>query len=92
MSQIADILKAAIEKALGEPVKRVWFEPLGMAMEMCGPSGGWMYERPDGSEDTLGGYNAVQAIEFIILVAKENARTEYEEAVQRRDKRLNRVS
>lgn len=28
-------------EAMGHRSVRVWWQPLGMAMEMCGPSGGW---------------------------------------------------
>lgn len=31
-------------EAMGHRNARVWWERLGMAMEMCGPSGGWFCE------------------------------------------------
>ena len=31
-------------EAMGHRNVRVWWERLGMAMEMCGPSGGWFCE------------------------------------------------
>lgn len=40
-------LRLQMEDAGYKNVK-VWWEPLGMAMEMCGPSGGWMSESTSG--------------------------------------------
>ena len=31
-------------EAMGHRNVRVWWEPIGVAMEMCGPSGGWWCE------------------------------------------------
>lgn len=31
-------------EAMGHQNVRVWWERIGMAMEMCGPSGGWFCE------------------------------------------------
>lgn len=31
-------------EAMGHRSVRVWWERIGMAMEMCGPSGGWFCE------------------------------------------------
>lgn len=63
MSQIAELLKAALVKA-GRKVTRVWWVPLSRGCEMQGPAGGWMYEDEHG-EDCLG-CDAVMAIEHIV--------------------------
>lgn len=52
MSDRAEALKIILEYAGREKV-RVFWEPLGRAAEMCGPSGGWMYESDDDG-DCLG--------------------------------------
>jgi hypothetical protein len=31
-------------ETMGHRNVRVWWERIGMAMEMCGPSGGWLFE------------------------------------------------
>lgn len=43
----AKALRLKLE-AVGYTQVRVWWEPIGMAMEMCGPSGGWMAESDQG--------------------------------------------
>jgi hypothetical protein len=61
-------IKQMIERALdnkGYRQVKVWYEPVGRAAEMCGPSGGWKYEAcdVDGSfYDGELGYNGNQAL------------------------------
>lgn len=93
MSQISDVLKAALEKAKGIQVKRVWYEPLhGPCMEMQGYAGGWMYETTDGREFTIGGFTAVEAIEAIMVTASLRAYSEYDAAHRRAAKNSPRRS
>lgn len=42
-SRNARILRRELE-AMGHRNVRVWWERIGIAMEMCGPSGGWFCE------------------------------------------------
>lgn len=42
-SRKARILRRELE-AMGHLNVRVWWEHIGIAMEMCGPSGGWFCE------------------------------------------------
>jgi hypothetical protein len=56
------IQKAA--EAVGLKVREVHWEPIGIAMEMCGPSGGWVVftEHP---EDAICAYNVGDLLERI---------------------------
>lgn len=82
MSQIANILKRAMEKATGRKILRVWYEPInGPCMEMQGYAGGWMYQDETG-ENTLGGYSAEEAVESIIVTARLRAQDEYSQAAR----------
>lgn len=54
-------IRATLE-ASGHTVIRVWWEPIGIAMEMCGPSGGWMAETATGLWPL--GYCEVEAREY----------------------------
>lgn len=81
MSQIANILKAALEQATGEEVHKVWYEPIkGPCMEMQGYAGGWMYEGLDGMEDVIGGYTAEDAIRAIVVKGQLVAMSEVSKA------------
>ena len=53
-------LKQTLEKRGFNDVK-VWWEPIGKALEMCGPSGGWLYSHSECDEDFLG-YNFGRAL------------------------------
>jgi hypothetical protein len=46
-------LKAAIEAA-GYTEVKVWWEPMGIALEMCGHSGGYIFESEEEAEIPLG--------------------------------------
>lgn len=83
----ARILKIALEKAIGRPVRRVWYVPIhGPCMEMQGYAGGWMYEEEDGFQDCIGGYSAEEAIEAIVVKAQLITQSEIIDALRKQDK------
>lgn len=68
MSYKSDKLKKALE-AKGYTNVKVWYVPIGAAMEMCGNSGGWMYSWDERTEDCLS-YNLDLSLEVINRMPK----------------------
>ena len=74
MSRNTDKIKKALE-AKGYVVDDIAWEPIGTAMEKCGPSGGWVvsFELPDDEveykeypiDTMVFGYNVQQVLEEI---------------------------
>jgi len=63
MSYRSEKIKKALETK-GYTNVKAWYEPLGVALEMCGPSGGWLYSSDQRNEDWLG-YNVEEALEAV---------------------------
>lgn len=71
MSYKSDKLKKALE-AKGYTDVKVWYEPIGPALEMCGNSGGWMFSWAECGENCLS-YNLDLSLEVINKMQKVEA-------------------
>ena len=60
MSRNEKRIRAALAD-IGYAPARVWFEPCGPSLEMCGPSGGWFVD------DEPVGLRVADALAFIAL-------------------------
>lgn len=64
MSKNADRIRNALE-AKGYAVEEIAWEPIGSAVEMGGPSGGWYVAITEPSNETILGYNIQEVMEQI---------------------------
>lgn len=51
----------------------LWFEDIGNALEMCGPTGGWQFQDKDGDGEWLG-YDSTAAVERALELGRKHAK------------------